>query len=273
MRCGKLAFMNDKDLNKISDLCKSLALKGGKEAKKAFEAGAFEVSSKKDNTFLTTADTYIESFIREIIKESFPNHSIVGEGYGTTDKNSDYRWYIDPIDGTTNFVLGIPFFCTMIGVVYKDEVAASAIYEPMTDRLFWAQKEKGAYLNKRRLKVKKGGNLSKTVLAADRVHADYGKNDKLFYTYLNKNFDMFRSVKKMQCIGASVPKIATGEIGAYLAIGESLYDYVPPSLIAKEAGASVLNRYGREWSPNDGEWLICTSPDFKNKLMESIKKL
>jgi len=97
-----------------------------------------EISYKRPSDLVTEADRRSEALIIERLRNSFPKHAIVAEEGGGTETDSDYRWYVDPLDGTTNFAHGFPVFCVTLGLAYRGEVVAGVVYDPTRDELFTA---------------------------------------------------------------------------------------------------------------------------------------
>ena len=124
-----------------------------------------KVEYKGEADLVTIADRKSEALIRERIAQRWPTHDILGEEEGLRDTGSDYRWYVDPLDGTTNFAHGFPFFCVSLGLDYKGKRIAGVIYDPTRDELFAAEQGSGAYLNQGRIHVSKTANLAECLVA------------------------------------------------------------------------------------------------------------
>src|SRR5437870_10680621 len=123
------------------------------------------VEYKGDADLVTIADRNSEILIRERIKKNWPAHDILGEEQGLVDTGSDYRWYVDPLDGTTNFAHGFPIFCVSLGLEHKSQMIAGVVYDPTRDELFAARKGSGAYLDQQRIQVSKTANLAECLVA------------------------------------------------------------------------------------------------------------
>ena len=119
-----------------------------------------KVEYKGDADLVTVADRNSEILIRERIKARWPSHDILGEEQGLVDTGSDYRWYVDPLDGTTNFAHGFPVFCVSLGLEHKHQRIAGVVYDPTRDELFAAEQGSGAFLNQQRIQVSKIAKLS-----------------------------------------------------------------------------------------------------------------
>src|SRR3989344_2353110 len=134
------------------------ALEAGKILERHLETDIIK-SMKHDKSISVLADGESEEMIKKIIFEAFPEHSILGEETGMTGQESDYVWHVDPLDGTRNFAHGVPFFCVAIALEYKGELRVGVVYNPATRSLFYAEKNKGTYLNDKRIFVSKDGEV------------------------------------------------------------------------------------------------------------------
>ena len=129
------------------------------------------VEYKGEVDLVTEADRASEALILEELRKHFPQHAVVAEESGSHAGDSGYRWYVDPLDGTTNFLHGIPLFCISIGLEREGQLVAGVIYNPASDELFTAEKGKGAFLNdRRRLRVAARKTLADAVVATGIPH-------------------------------------------------------------------------------------------------------
>src|SRR5713101_7135583 len=124
-----------------------------------------EISYKRPLDLVTEADRRSEALIIERLRSYFPKHAVVAEEGGGQKTDSDYCWYVDPLDGTTNFAHGFPVFSVTLGLAYRGEVIAGVVYDPMREELFTAERGAGAYLNNTRLRVSKIAKLTESLLA------------------------------------------------------------------------------------------------------------
>src|SRR6202795_829381 len=119
-----------------------------------------QVSKKQHNDFVTEVDKASEAAIIETLTTAYPKHSILAEESGVQDKDSEYQWIIDPLDGTTNFIHGFPYYCVSIALAHKGIVTQSVVYDPTRNDLFTASRGRGAFLNDRRIRVAKRDRLA-----------------------------------------------------------------------------------------------------------------
>src|SRR5579863_9181720 len=124
-----------------------------------------EIHYKRKSDIVTEADRRSEALIIERLRSRFPRHDIVSEEGGGQRSNADYCWYVDPLDGTTNFAHGFPVFCVSIGLAFKNEVVAGVVFDPTRNELFAAEHGSGAHLNNQRIQVSKNAALSESLVA------------------------------------------------------------------------------------------------------------
>src|SRR5580765_8498683 len=130
------------------------ARKAGSIINRAALAGGLQVRAKQTNDFVTQIDREAEAAIIEAVRKSYPDHAVLGEESGALDsEGAEYRWIIDPLDGTTNFIHGFPQYCVSIGIEQRGAMAHAVIYDPTKNELFTASKGRGAFLNDRRIRV------------------------------------------------------------------------------------------------------------------------
>ncbi len=195
--------------------------------------GKVEHGVKSDNTVVTEIDRSIEKKIRKRLEEEFPEIGIHGEEFGVSGSKDKY-WLVDPIDGTLNYIRGIPGIGTIIGLVEKGKIVFASIYDPINDDVFWALKGKGAYKNKQKIRV--SDNIPEHSIIEIDCHKDLGLNSKIIKmvsdncTFIKTHGAAFRAFL-----------IAGGKIEGTIRYksGGSDWDYAPGNFIAKEAGAIV----------------------------------
>src|SRR6266852_1268590 len=123
------------------------------------------IEYKGDADLVTIADRKSEKLLVERLHAAWPDHDVLGEEGTLTSSGSEYRWYVDPLDGTTNFAHGYPVFCVSLGLEHKGERIAGVVYDPTRNELFSAEKGSGAFLNGSAIHVSKIGNLAESLVA------------------------------------------------------------------------------------------------------------
>lgn len=224
--------------------------------KACYKAGAYIKSNmgkiktieyKSVSNLVTNVDKGSEKIIISIIKNHFPTHSILAEESGKNDMcDSEYRWVIDPVDATTNFAHGFPFFCVSIGLEHNGEIVMGGVYDPIRDELFFAQKNKGAYLNKKRIFVSKRRKIEDSLLATG---FSYNPKQRLV------NLDFFTSfLKKAQAIrragsaALDLCYVACGRFDGFWEIALCPWDTAAGILIIEEANGKVSDFEGNKFS-------------------------
>src|SRR3954471_8067089 len=131
------------------------ARKAGSIINRAALAGGLNVRSKRAKDYVTQVDRAAEEAIIEIVRKAYPDHGFLAEESGAAEPDAEYRWIIDPLDGTTNFIHGFPQYCISIGIEHRGALTHAVIYDPVRNELFTASKGRGAFLNDRRVRVSK----------------------------------------------------------------------------------------------------------------------
>ena len=211
-----------------------------------------QVSKKGPKDFVTNSDIKTEKIIIEELKKARPNYSIISEENGS-EKNKDYKntWIIDPIDGTINFLHGIPHFAISIGLRSNDEIISGLIYDPIKNEMFYAEKDKGAFLNNQRIRVSKKNNLE------DCLFATSGK--------VNENYDF--NFRKSGCAALDMAYVACGRLDGYFQGNLNIWDIAAGIVIVKEAGG-LINNF--DIFNNKVDKIIASSTDISSKLKEKI---
>lgn len=227
---------------KILEVAKKAALEAGKIIKKYYLSELKLHDKGHFTNFATKADIESEQKIIEILTENFPNHNIIAEESGRVDKASEYSWAIDPIDGTIPFVDGIPTFGVSIGVLKDNKPFVGVINMVATDELYWALKGKGAYLNGKKLQVRKEDSLEKSTIALDLGHTDrIYKLDHFFSPIVEK-------VRYVYLFGSAVAVfcyVAKGFMDAYI-VRANIWDIAAGIIIVEEAGGKTTDISGKE---------------------------
>ncbi len=216
---------------------------------------------------VTIADELADKLITDRIKKKFPSHAIVSEESGLYNQNSK-KWIIDPLDGTSNFSLGIPLFVTQLAYVENDQVKIAAIYDPIHNNLFYAEKGKGAYLNNKRIKIS-----SKTIFENSSGCVDLGLNSATIKIYdkIQKNIHHKHFwVRNLGAAGIHAGAVANGNLDWAILMGCYVWDYAPMALLVEEAGGMVRTAEGKKWTLTDKD-IIAGNPVLVKKLIQILK--
>ncbi len=203
-----------------------------------------ETQIKGANDYVTKVDKEAERAIINKIQQSFPNHTFLGEETGETDgSETEYQWVIDPLDGTTNFIKGIPHFCVSIALLHKGRLDQAVIFDPIRGELFTASRGQGAQLNGYRIRASKAKDLNETILAT----AFPFKDKKQFGEYalsLNKIFQECGDIRRGGSAALDMAYVAAGRHDGYWERGVKPWDIAAGELLVREAGGLVTDFKG-----------------------------
>lgn len=212
-------------------------------------------SQKSQNDWVTQVDQQSEQIIIDHIKKAYPNHRILAEESGQTDGSDDYCWIIDPLDGTRNFMQGVPHFAISIAIKNKDALEAGLIYDPISQELFCATKGKGATLNDRKIRVNQNKKLAHALIATGFPF----KNPEQIESYLKTFEAIFKQCSDIRRTGSAaldMAYVAAGRYDAYWESNVSAWDIAAGALLVKEAGGIVTDFADRKHYLETGN-VIC----------------
>ncbi len=227
-----------------------------------------DVEFKNQKDLVTTIDKKIEAFIIKKIKIKYPSHDIWGEETGRSGFSSEYVWIIDPIDGTTSFLHGQPFYSISIAVQYKGQTICSAVYAPRLDELFYADKSSGAFLNGYPIHVSDTNVLINSVLATGFacLRANAKHNNLL---YFNKIVPQLRDIRRFGSAAVDLCYVACGKLDGFWEMNLNVYDVAAGVFIVQKAGGVVCDFNGGVHFPEKG--IISANPGLIEKLLENFK--
>lgn len=236
--------------NHLLQFAKKLAYDTGKIALTHQRKGGINVSTKgSSNNLVTNIDKICDDFICKTINTHFPDHSILSEESGLSEKNGEYKWIIDPIDGTTNFAHGFPLFAVSIAVVHKGKPIIGVIEVPALGETFWGQEGKGAYMGMKPIHVSKNGDLDGCLLATgfpyNRLNERYKKNMELFDEF----YAASQGVRRIGSAAIDLCFVACGRFDAFWEYDLEPWDVAAGKIILEEAGGTVTNMDGSTFNP------------------------
>src|SRR5678816_1753366 len=212
-----------------------------------------KIEYKGDVDLVTVADRKSEALILERIRAAFPNHDVMGEEGTRIETGSDYRWYVDPLDGTTNFAHGYPVFCVSLAVEYKGERVAGVLYDPTRDELFAAEKGSGARLNALPIAVSKTDRLAESLVATGFPSHKRHKNPNIyFYHQITLRT---HGVRRAGSAALDLCCVASGRFDGFWEFNLNPWDTAAGVLIVEEAGGKVTDFKGGPFQLNSRETL------------------
>ena len=211
------------------------------------------VEYKGEADLVTVADRKSELLIRERLRERWPSFDILGEEGGLQDTGSDYRWYVDPLDGTTNFAHGFPVFCVSMGLDYKGERIAGVVYDPTRDELFAAERGGGAFLNQQPIRVSKVGKLSECLVATGFPSHKRHKNPNIFFYHQITLHT--HGVRRAGSAALDLCYVACGRLDGFWEFNLNPWDTAAGVLMVAEAGGKVSDFKGGPFQLDSRETL------------------
>ncbi|MBN2478436.1 inositol monophosphatase [Candidatus Micrarchaeota archaeon] len=216
-----------------------MARKAGEIINKGYYTMENETEVKLPKDFVTKIDKESEKIIRKMIKEKYPEHGIIGEEYGKEGEEKEYVWIIDPLDGTTNFIHRIPMFAVSIALKKNRETILGIVYNPVTNEMFYAEKEKGAFLNGKKIKPSEE-ELENWFMGW--CFPDSTRGQKVENAVYSIFFPRTLRLTKLGTAALELCYSACGRIDSYIGIGLKEWDYSAGEFIVREAGGKVIKK-------------------------------
>ena len=216
------------------------------------EVEKLQVSKKGPRDFVTKTDKLVEKILIEELSKSKKNYSFLSEEVGKIEnKDKDNIWIIDPIDGTTNFLHGIPHFAICIALECKKEIISGLIYDPIKDEMFYAEKNKGAYLNNQRLRVSNKNLIDECLFSSN--------HEGVKFSDLNMRYT--------GCAALDLAYVASGRLDGFFHNKINIWDVAAGALLVKEAGGIVNDLI--KFNPNNID-IRASSGAINDKMLENL---
>jgi len=215
--------------------------------------GNVAVEYKGEADLVTIADRKSEALIRERIRQRWPAHDVFGEEEGFQDTGSDYRWYVDPLDGTTNFAHRYPVFCVSMALEYRGTRIAGVVYDPTRDEMFSAERGSGAYLNQQHIHVSKVARLAECLVATGFPSHKRHKNPNIFFYH--QITLRSHGVRRAGSAALDLCCVACGRFDGFWEFNLNPWDTAAGVLIVEEAGGKVTNFGGGPFQLDSRETL------------------
>ncbi len=227
------------------------------------------IESKQRNDFVSEVDRQAEHAILDILKRAYPDHHFLGEESGDTGSDSsEYRWIIDPLDGTTNFLHGLPHYAVSIALEYQGRLELGVIYNPVNQELFTAERGGGAFLNNRRIRVAGSRSLEGALLGtgfpfrADQDVERYLKTFRALHGPLS-------GIRRAGSAALDLAYVASGRLDGFWEFGLLPWDMAAGILLVREAGGIVIDFSGKEEFMTSGN-VIAANPKITHAMLKAI---
>ena len=252
-------------LNKIIEIAKE----AGEIIREGFESD-YKIEYKGSVTNLVTEiDKKSERHIIDFVKKEFPAHTIVAEESGADLHSSDYAWFIDPLDGTTNFAHGLPIFSVSIGVRKNDETIAGVVYDVMRNIVYASELGSGSYANEQKLSVNSESELEKALFVTGFPYDIWRNPDNTierFVAFLKKA----RAVRRLGSAAIDFCYVASGVFAGFWETKLSPWDYVAGDLIVREAGGIATDFDGKNLTP-ESVAIVASNGILHDKMLKIIR--
>ena len=258
----------------------NIAIKAARRAgsiinRAALDGTVLEVRTKQARDFVTQIDRVAEAAVIEIVRKAYPDHAILAEesgadpGVSRGKAKSEYRWIIDPLDGTTNFIHGFPQYCVSIGVQHRGALAHAVVYDPYKNELFTASKGHGAFLNDRRMRATRCEQLGEALIATGFPFKELARLDR-YMAQLRALMSSAAGVRRAGSAALDLAYVAAGRVDGFWELGLSPWDIAAGALLVQEAGGLVSGISGQPDYLETGD-VIAAAPKIMQPLMETLR--
>lgn len=255
-------------MNEFTTIAKQAAKISGRLLMDYFRK-TLKVEKKGQIDLVTNADLESENIIKDIILSKYPDHGFKAEEGGGSDNNSEYLWLVDPLDGTTNYAHGFPFFCVSIALLKNDILQSGCIYSPIFEECFIAEKNHGAFLNDKRIQVSDTKLLVDSLLATGFPYDIRTTNDDNI-----KEFTAFaksaRAIRRPGSAAMDLAYTACGRFDGFWEFKLSPWDIAAGVLIVEEAGGNVTSWSGEKVNILSGE-ILASNKLIHNHMIDVLK--
>jgi myo-inositol-1(or 4)-monophosphatase len=235
-------------MSEMLELAKSVAKIAGQNAMKYFGKEK-SINNKSEVDLVTHVDIENEKLIVNMIKEKYPNHGFILEEGDDEKESAEYKWVIDPIDGTTSYAHNYPMFAINIGVTKNNKPIMGVVYLPFFDELFFAEIGDGAYLNDKKISVTKTNELSKSLIATGFPYTRI-TTTKNNLNYLKNMIDIVQGIRRSGSAAIDICFVACGRLDGYWELGLKTMDTLPAQVILNEAGGKFTDMKGKKIEMN-----------------------
>ena len=236
------------------------------------EVEKLQVSLKGPGDFVTVSDKKVEKILIDELQRARPNYSILSEEIGLIKKDEEFKWIIDPIDGTANFLHGIPHFGISIGLEHNKEIICGIIYDPIKNEMFFAEKGNGAYLNDQRMRVSARSKLMDCIIFTGGPSFKSNDEDKKLSL---KEYEKFSSkvgtpLRKMGSASLDMAYVAAGRCDGFWQRNLNYWDIAAGIILVKEAGGFVTDFKGNN-EYNENKTILVTNSRISEEMVKVLE--
>lgn len=246
------------------------ALAAGGRVTRRYAEGRFAVAHKGAVDIVTTADRAAERAILKTLRTAFPDHGFLMEESGERRSASDFRWVIDPLDGTVNFAHGMPISCVSIGLEQRGRVILGGVLDPYRDELFLAVRGRGATLNGRRLRVSSTDRLIEALLVTGFPY-DRQRKAAFYLSFVERFMKRTQGLRRLGAAALDLSYVAAGRFDGYWEFNLKPWDAAAGLLLVEEAGGRVTNFKGRPYDLADTTQTLATNGRLHTAMLRQLR--
>tara|TARA_B100000700_G_scaffold295705_1_gene358852 strand:+ start:1048 stop:1836 length:789 start_codon:yes stop_codon:yes gene_type:complete len=233
------------------------------------EIEKLQISVKGPGDFVTASDKKVEKIIVDELQKARPSYSILSEECGEIKKDQSFKWIIDPIDGTSNFLHGLPHFAISIGLEHENEIISGIIYDPIKDEMFTAEKGNGSYINNQRIRVSSRSKLKDCLISTGGPRYISDKKDVILEEYKKFTSKVNIPVRKFGSGSLDLAYVAAGRFDGYWQRDLHYWDIAAGIIIVKEAGGFITDfNGGNEFIKNKS--IIASNSKINKEMIEIL---
>jgi len=234
------------------------------------EIEKLQVSIKGPGDFVTASDKKAEKILIEELGKARPNYSILSEEVGEIKNDEEFKWIIDPIDGTSNFLHGIPHFAISIGLEQNNEIICGIVFDPIKDETFVAEKGNGSYLNNQRIRVSSRSKLENCIIFTGGPRSESKNKDLAMEEYKKFSSKVLIPIRKMGSASLDIAYVAAGRCDGFWQRNLNYWDIAAGIILVKEAGGFVTDFKG-ESGYIKNQTILVTNSRINEEMMEVLK--
>ena len=234
------------------------------------EIEKLQVSIKGPGDFVTASDIKTEKILIEELGKARPNYSILSEEVGEIKNDEEFKWIIDPIDGTSNFLHGIPHFAISIGLEQNNEIICGIVFDPIKDETFVAEKGNGSYLNNQRIRVSSRSKLKNCIIFTGGPRSESKNKDLAMEEYKKFSSKVLIPIRKMGSASLDIAYVAAGRCDGFWQSNLNYWDIAAGIILVKEAGGFVTDFKGENGYIKN-KTILVTNSRINEEMMEVLK--
>ena len=228
-----------------------------------------QVSLKGPGDFVTASDKKVEKILINELQEARPSYSILSEEIGQINNDKSFKWIIDPIDGTANFLHGIPHFAISIGLEHDDEIICGIVYDPIKDEMFVAEKGNGSYLNNQRMRVSSRSKLKDCIVFTGGPRLDSKNKELALEEYKKFSSKILIPIRKLGSASLDMAYVAAGRCDGFWQRNLNYWDIAAGIILVKEAGGFVTDFEG-ENRYVENKTILATNSRISKEMIEVL---